>query len=94
MKKFNNYSTQYKIISHSLATTNAPTLATANAQNFTRDSFHNPTEQLHNQNQNHGKTTTNLRKLSRNLSHKKTLSKDRQEFINNISASGFKQFNL
>ena len=68
MKKINNYSTQYKIISHSSA--------------------HSPTEQLHNQN--HGKNTTNLRKLS----HKKTLSKDRQEFINNISASGFKQFNL
>ena len=66
MKKIINYSTQYKIISHSFA------------QNFT--------EQLHNQNQNHGKNTTNL--------HKKTLSKDRQEFINNISASGFKQFNL
>ena len=44
----------------------------------------NFTEQLHNQNQNHGKNTTKL--------HKKTLSKDRQEFINNISASGFKQF--
>ena len=67
MKKIINYSTQYKIISRSFAT--------ANAQNFT--------EQLHNQNQNHGKKT----KL-----HKKTLSKDRQEFINNISASGFKQF--
>ena len=80
MKQINNYSTQYKIISHSFAT--AP--ATANAQNFT----HSSTEQLHNQN--HGKNTTNLRKLS----HKKTLSKDRQEFINNISASGFKQFNL
>ena len=66
MKKINNYSTQYKIISHSFA------------QNFT--------EQLHNQNQNHGKNRTNF--------HKKTLSKDRQEFINNISASGFKQFNL
>ena len=52
--------------------------ATANAQNFT--------EQLHNHNQNHGKNTTNL--------HRKTLSKDRQEFINTISASGFKQFNL
>ena len=78
MKKIINYSTQYKIISRSFAT--------ANAQNFT----HSSTEQLHNQNQNHGKTTTNLRKLS----HKKTLSKDRQEFINNISASGFKQFNL
>ena len=74
MKKINNYSTQYKIISHSFAT--------ANAQNFT----HSSTEQLHNQNQNHGKNTTNL--------HKKTVSKDRQEFINNISASGFKQFNL
>ena len=74
MKKINNYSTQYKIISHSFAT--------ANAQNFTRSSA----EQLHNQNQNHGKNTTSL--------HKKTLSKDRQEFINNISASGFKQFNL
>ena len=76
MKKINYYSTQYKIISHSFAA--------ANAQNFT----HSSTEQLHNQN--HGKNTTNLRKLS----HKKTLSKDRQEFINNISASGFKQFNL
>ena len=76
MKKINNYSTQCKIISHSFAT--------ANAHNFT----HSSTEQLHNQN--HGKNTTNLRKLS----HKKTLSKDRQEFINNISASGFKQFNL
>ena len=72
MKTINNYSTQYKIISRSFAT--------ANAQNFTRSSA----EQLHNQNQNHGKTTTNL--------HKKTLSKDRQEFINNISASGFKEF--
>ena len=76
MKKIINYSTQYKIISHSFAT--------ANAQIFT----HSSTEQL--DNQNHGKNTTNLRKLS----HKKTLSKDRQEFINNISASGFKQFNL
>ena len=66
MKKINNYSTQYKIISRSFAT--------ANAQTFT--------EQLHNQN--HGKNTTKL--------HKKTLPKDRQEFINNISASGFKQF--
>ena len=70
MKKINIYSTQYKIISRSFAT--------ANAQNFT--------EQLHNQNQNHGKNTTNL--------HEKTLSRDRQEFTNNISASGFKQFNL
>ena len=78
MKKINNYSTHYKTISRSFAT--------ANAQNFT----HSSTEQLHNHNQNHGKNTTNLRKLS----HKKTLSKDRQEFINNISASGFKQFNL
>ena len=76
MKKINNYSTQYEIISRSFAL--AP--ATANAQNFT----HSSTEQLHNQN--HGKNTTNLLK--------KTLSKDRQEFINNISASGFKQFNL
>ena len=64
MKKINNFSAQYKIISHS----------------FT----HSSTEQLHNQNQKHGKNTTKL--------HKKTLSKDRQEFINNISASGFKQF--
>ena len=76
MKKINNYSTQYKIISRSFAL--AP--ATANAQNFT----HSSTEQLHNQN--HGKNTTNLLK--------KTLSKDRQEFIKNISANGFKQFNL
>ena len=41
----------------------------------------NFTEQLHNQNQNQGKNTTKL--------HKKTFSK---EFINNISGSGFKQF--
>ena len=68
MKKINNYSTQYKIISRSFT----PALA------------HSSTEQLHNQNQNHGKNTTNL--------HKKTLSKDRQDVINNISASGFKQF--
>ena len=39
MKKINNYSTQYKIISRSFAP--------ANAQNFTRSSA----EQLHNQNQ-------------------------------------------
>ena len=62
MKKINNNSAQYKIISHSFA------------------------EQLHNQNQNHGKNTAKP--------HKKTLSKDRQEFINNISASGFKQFQV
>ena len=62
MKKINNYSAQYKIISHSFA------------------------EQLHNQNQNHGKNTAKP--------HKKTLSKDRQEFLNNISASGFKQFQV
>ena len=46
--------------------------------------------QLHNQNQNHGKISSK----SQSFTHKKTLSKDRQEFINNISASGFKQFNL
>ena len=46
MKKINNYSAQYKIISRSFAT--------ANAQNFT--------EQLHNQNQNHAKNTTKLHK--------------------------------
>ena len=46
--------------------------------------------QLHNQNQNHGKNSSK----SQSFTHKKTLSKDRQEFINNISASGFKQFNL
>ena len=66
MKKINNYSTQYKIISRSFA----PALA------------HSSTEQLHNQN--HGKNTTNL--------HKKTLSKDTQEFLKNKSASAFKQF--
>ena len=47
-------------------------------------------EQLHNQNQNHGKNSSK----PQSFTHKKTLSKDRQEFINNISASGFKQFNL
>ena len=61
MKKINNYSAQYKIISHSYTAQPA---------------------QLHSQN--HAKTTAKP--------HKKKLSKDRQEFINNISASGFKQF--
>ena len=74
MKKINTYSTQYKIISHSFA----PALA------------HSSAEQLHNQNQNHGKNSSK----PQSFTHKKTLSKDRQEFINNISASGFKQFNL
>ena len=68
MKKINNYSSQYKIISHNFA--------------------HNFPEQLHNQNQNHGKNTTKAKPYL----HKKTLSKNRQEYINNISASGFKQF--
>ena len=84
MKKINNYSTQYKIISHDSFRSFALAPATANAQNFT----HSSTEQLHNQN--HGKNITNAKPYL----HKKTLSKDRQEFINNISASGFKQFNL
>ena len=48
-------------------------------QNFTEQ----PTQ---NQNRNHTKNTTKP--------HKKKLSKDRQEFINNISASGFKQFQV
>ena len=51
---------------------------------ISRSFAHSSSEQLYNQNRNHGKNKTNL--------HKKTLSKDRQEFINNISASGFKQF--
>ena len=67
MKKINNYSAQYKIISHSFAR-----------------SFPEQPTQLHKQN--HGKNTTKP--------HKKKLSKQNQEFINNISASGFKQFHL
>ena len=58
MKKINNYSAQYNIIS----------------------------EQFHNQN--YGKNTAK----PKSFTHKKTLSKDRQEFINNISASGYKPF--
>ena len=50
--------------------------------------------QLHNQNQNHAKLRGKNSSKSQSFTHKKTLSKDRQEFINNISASGFKQFNL
>ena len=34
----------------------------------------------------------NLNPNPQSFANKKTLSKDRQEFINNISASGFKQF--
>ena len=37
--------------------------------------------------------TPNTQSFTSTLSKKK-LSKDRQEFINNIAASGFKQFNL
>ena len=50
--------------------------------------------QLHNQNQNHAKLRGKNSSKPQSFTHKKTLSKDRQEFINNISASGFKQFNL
>ena len=78
MKKINTYSTQYKIISRSFA----PALA------------HSSAEQLHNQNQNHAKLRGKNSSKPQSFTHKKTLSKDRQEFINNISASGFKQFNL
>ena len=47
----------------------------------------NITEQpTQNQSQNHTKNTAKP--------HRKKLSKDRQDFINNIAASGFKQFNL
>ena len=47
----------------------------------------NITEQpTQNQNQNHTKNTSKP--------HKTKLSKDRQEFINNISVSGFKQFQV
>ena len=35
---------------------------------------------------------TNSNKNPQSFANKKKLSKDRQEFINNISASGFKQF--
>ena len=48
-------------------------------QNFTE-------QPIQNQNQNHTKNTAKP--------HKKKLTKDRQEFINNISASGFKQFQV
>ena len=34
----------------------------------------------------------NPQSSTQSFTNKKTLSKDRQEFINNISASGFKQF--
>ena len=48
---------------------------------------HNFTEQpTQNQNQNHTKNTANP--------HRKKLSKDRQDFINIISASGFNQFQV
>ena len=34
----------------------------------------------------------NPESFANSIPNKKTLTKDRQEFINNISASGFKQF--
>ena len=57
MKKINNYSAQYKIIS-----------------------------EQSNQNQNHAKNNNPIPKTK--------LSKQNQECINKISASGFKHFNL
>ena len=45
-----------------------------------------PEQPTQNQNQNHTKNTARP--------HKKKLTNDRQEFIGNISASGFKPFNL
>ena len=47
-----------------------------------------------NQNQNQNHPNKNPAGESWRASHKRKLSKDRQEFINNIAASGFKQFNL
>ena len=79
MKKINTYSAQYKII---------------------------PEQPNQNENQNHAqssaklraklrtKNTPNFYSFARSSAHKKQLSKDRQEFINTIAASGFKQFNL
>ena len=83
MKKINTYSAQNKIIR---ATTSAA-------------SPEQPAElpaQLHNQNhaQSSAKQRAKLRTKNTPNSHKKQLSKDRQEFINTIAASGFKQFNL
>ena len=40
------------------------------------------------------KNNPNPRSFANKNPNKKKLSKDRQEFKNNISASGFKQFNL
>ena len=48
--------------------------------------------QLHDQNENHNHTKNTAKLASHSFAHKKKLSKDRQEFINNIAASGFKQF--
>ena len=39
-------------------------------------------------------STPNPQSIANSLPNKNNLTKDRQEFINNISASGFKQFNL
>ena len=63
MKKINNYSAQYKIISEQPNQNQPNTASLALPESV---------------------------KNKRNL--KKKLSKQNQEFINNISASGFKQF--
>ena len=66
MKKINNYSVQYKIIS-----------------------------EQPNQNQNHSKMSANNMQSQQSCipnGIKKKLSKQNQEFINYISASGFEQF--
>ena len=63
MKKINNYSVQYKIIS-----------------------------EQPNQNQPNTASLALPESAKNNLNPKKKLSKQNQEFINKISASGFKQF--
>ena len=48
--------------------------------------------QLRNQNQNQNHPRSFANKNPQSFANKKKFSKDRQEFINNIAASGFKQF--
>ena len=50
--------------------------------------------QSHKNNSNPRSFAPNPQSFAKNMPNKKKLTKDRQEFINNIAASGFKQFNL
>ena len=78
MKKINNYSAQFKVIQKPV-----------NTEGASRENYNN---NIHTQSA-FGNNNIQTQSAFGN-SPKKKLSKQNQEFINKISASGFKQFTL